>query len=289
MNRFDSILLGDNPFFGVDHLSQERARTKASTSQNFHNALKVIEYSHKLGIKGMVVSTHPTLKDLIYIIKTESDLIDKFQFYPILPYVQGYVLKINEMGMLNTLIDTLSPAGIVNKMKIITSGGLGMMKKDLSKLFRTFMDIELLQLRGTKINTVFLHDVITDLALALDMKQIFQTFQEHLYDNHKVNAGLVTKNFPMLVSKLDKWNLDYKYIMTSFNKVGFQMNPSKQECENALNSYKGNVIAMSILAGGFISLQDAYEYISTQPRIRNLVMGLSSIEHAKDTFGIFLK
>jgi len=289
LTRFDSVLLGDNPFFGVDHLSQERARTKAPVSQNFQNALEVIKYSHNLGVKGMVVSTHPTLKDLIHIIKTESDLIDKFEFYPIIPYVQGYVLKINEMGMLNTLMDILSPAGMINKMKIITSGGLGIIKKDLFKLFRTFIDIELLQLNDTKVKTVFLHDVITDLALALNMKQIFQTFHEYLQDYHKVNAGLVTKNFPLLVSKLDEWKLDYKYIMTSFNKIGFQMNPSRQECEKALNIYKGNVIAMSILAGGFISLQDAYEYISTQSRIRNLVVGLSSVQHAKDTFGILLK
>jgi len=289
LNRFDSILLGDNPFFGVDHLSQERARKKASTSQNFQNALEVIKYSYKLGVKGMVVSTHPTLKDLIHKIKTESDLIDKMEFYPILPYVQGYVLKINEMGILNTLMDTLSPAGMINKMKIITNGGFGIMKKDLFKLFRTFIDIELLQLKDTKIKVIFLHDVITDLALALNMKQIFQTFQEHLHDNHKVNAGLVTKNFPLLVSKLNEWNLDYKYIMTSFNKAGFQMNPSKEECENALNIYKGNVIAMSILAGGFITLQDANEYILTQSRIRNLVVGLSSVKHAEETFRVFLR
>lgn len=287
MSRFDSILLGDNPFFGVDHLSQERARKKASTSQNLHNALQIIDYSYKLGVRGMVVSTHPTLKDLIYLIKTESDLIDKIEFYPILPYAQGYVLKINEMGLLNTIMDTLSPAGIVNKMKIITSGSLGMIKKDLFKLFQTFIDIELLQLTNVRINTVFLHDVVTDLALALNMKQVFQVFQEHL-SNRNINAGLVTKNFPLLVSKLNEWDLDYKYIMTSFNKAGFQMNPSKQECENALNIYKGNVIAMSILAGGFVSLQDAYEYILVQPKIRNLVIGLSSIQHAKDTFGIFL-
>lgn len=288
MSRFDSILLGDNPFFGVDHLSQERARKKVLASQNFHNALQIIDYSYKMGVKGMVVSTHPTLKDLIHLIKTESDLIDKIEFYTILPYAQGYVLKINEMGLLNTIMDTLSPAGMVNKMKIITSGGLGMIKKDLFKLFRTFIDIELLQLANVKINTVFLHDVVTDLALALNMKQIFQIFQEHL-NNRNMNSGLVTKNFPLLVSKLKEWDLDYKYIMTSFNKAGFQMNPSKEECESALNIYKGNVIAMSIFAGGYLPLQDAYEYILAQPKIRNLVVGLSSIQHAKETFSVFLK
>ena len=288
MTRFDSILLGDNPFFGVDHLSQERARQKATISQNFDNALGVINYCVELGVKGIVVSTHPTLKDLISHIRTKSDLIEKIEFNPILPYAQGYVSKINEKGLINTLMETLNPAGFKNKMKIIAKGGLGVIKRDLFDLFRVFIDIELLQLANTKIKTVFLHDVVTDLALSLNLKNIFETFQEHLHDNYKVNAGLVTKNFPKLTDRLNEWDLNFSNIMTSFNKIGFQMNPSRRECEVSLDKFKGDVIAMSVLAGGYIEPSDAYEYILSQPKIKKIVIGVSSIEHAKKTFGLFL-
>ena len=289
MTRFDSVLLGDNPFFGVDHVSQERARTKASRSQNIDNIAEVIKYSFNLGISGMVVSTHPTLRQLLDKLRSERpELLEKFEFYPILPYTQGYVLKINEKGIINTVIETLSMGSFRNKIKILTKGGMGVIRKDLFELFKVFIDIELLQLKNARINTVFLHDVITDLALSLNMKKIFEVFQEYLHDNYKVNAGLVTKNFPRLINKLSEWGLDYSSVMTSFNKIGFQMNPSREECEKSLDKFKGQVIAMSILAGGYLELNDAYQYILTQQKINKIVVGVSSIEHASKTFGLLL-
>jgi hypothetical protein len=288
--EIDSILLGDNPFFGVDHLSQERAREKANQSQNFDNMLGVIKYSLNAGAKGMVVSTHPKLKDLIDHIIFNSDLIDKLNFFPILPYIQGYVLKINEKGIVKTLIDALNPpTGFQNKLKILTKGGLGAMRKDLFELFKVLVDVELARFpNNAKIKTIFLHDVLTDLALSLDLKNVFETFQTHIQDTYNREAGVVTKNFPKLVSKLKEWNLEFSTIMTSFNKVGFQMNPSKQACEDCLLSYDGNLVAMSVFAGGYLTPQEGYQYVSSQPKIRTVVIGISSIDHAKNTFELFL-
>jgi hypothetical protein len=285
--RIESVLLGDNPFFGVDHLSQERAREKAHKSQDFGNALEVVRYCFEAGAKGMVVSTHPKLKDLVNLIKSDSDLINKIDFYPILPYVQGYVIKINEKGMINTLTETLSQTSLQNKLRIITKGGLGILKKDFSQLFKLFVDIELLQMNGIRIKAIFLHDVLTDLALSLNMRNIFEIFQEHLHDHYNIEAGLVTKNFPLLASTLQEWDLKYPNIMTSFNKVGFQMNPSREECENALSKFNGKLIAMSVFAGGYVKPREAYDYIASLPRINSAVIGISSVEHARDTLELF--
>jgi hypothetical protein len=287
--KIESILLGDNPFFGVDHLSQERAREKAKHSQNFDNMLRVIQYSLNAGAKGMVVSTHPKLMDFIEHIRVKSDLLDKIEFFPILPYTQGYVLKINEKGIVKTLMDTINPAtGFQNRVKILTKSGLGAIRRDLFELFKVFIDIELIRLRNAKMKTVFLHDVLTDLALSLNLKSVFEIFQMHLHDKYNIEAGIVTKNFPKLVASLDEWNLDFSTIMTSFNKVGFQMNPSKQACEDCLLNYNGHIIAMSVLAGGYVRPQEAYEYILSQPKINTVVIGVSSIFHAKNTFELFL-
>ena len=288
MAKIEAILLGDNPFFGVDHLSQERARENASRSQDFRNALEVMKYCFNSGAGGMVVSTHPKLRELISIVNTEHGLINKIQFYPILPYVQGYVLKINEKGILNTLTEILNQTTFQNKVKIITKGGMGFLKKDFYSLFKLFIDIELLQLQGAKIKTVFLHDVLTDLALSLRMKRIFEAFQEHLHDRYKLDAGLVTKNFPLLVSALDDWNIRYSHIMTSFNKVGFQMNPSRKECENTLLKFGGRIIAMSVFAGGYINPEEAFRYLESLPNLNTAVVGISSVAHAKSTLDLFL-
>lgn len=290
MAEIDSVLLGDNAFFGVDHLSNERARIKAAHSQNFDNIYDVIQYSLQLGAKGMVVSTHPKLKELIDYLRLKSeDMIDKINFFPVIPYTQGYVLKINEKGIVKTLMDIVNPpTSLQNKLKILAKSSLLAIRKDLFELFKFFIDIELLPLCDVNIKTVFLHDILTDLALSLNLKSLFETFQTHLHDKYSVEAGLITKNFPILAGHLIDWDLKFSTIMTSFNKAGFQMNPSMQSCENCLVNYNGNIIAMSVLAGGYLSVQEAYQYILSQPKIRTVVIGLSSVDHAKNIFEVFV-
>jgi hypothetical protein len=286
--RIDSILLGDNPFFGVDHLSQERAREKASKSQAFSNIIDVIDYCFSAGANGMVVSTNPKLRELLLNIKAKQGLVQKLVFNPILPYAQGYVVKVNEKGLVNTLMEILSQASLQDKFKILAKSGIGAMTRDFYRVFKAFIDLELLPLQETRMGTVFLHDVITDLALALDLRRVFETFQEYIHDAYGKKAGFVTKNFPLLVNALNEWNLRDVDIMTSFNSVGFQMNPSKHECEHSLLKCNEKVIAMSILAGGYIEPLAAKQYISSLPSISTVVIGISSIEHAKETLKLFL-
>jgi hypothetical protein len=287
--NIESVFLGDNPFFGVDHFSQERAREKASQSQNFDNMLDVIDYSLNAGAKGMVASTHAKLRDFIDYSITRSNIIKRIEFYPILPYVQGYVLKVNEKGLLGTVMDILNaPGSLQRKIRIMTKGGLGAIRKDFFELFKVLIDTELMRIHDLNIKQVFLHDVLTDLALSLNFRNAFKLFQDHLYDNYQIEGGLVTKNFPKLVCKLNEWDLTFATIMTSFNKVGFQMNPSRELCEKYLQEYRGEIIAMSILAGGYLQLAEAYEYILSQPKIKSVVIGISSIAHAKSSLRLLL-
>jgi len=279
-----TLFLGDNPFFGVNHLSQEIARNKSAKSQNFENTMNVMEQSLAIGVNKMVVSTHPELKKLLHFLEKNSTLLEKFEFYPIIPYAQGYVSKTNEMAMINTLKETLNNITFKNKIKILSRGGLAYLQKDFFKLFQTLVDIELLALSNVNIKCVFLHDVMSDLAMSLNMQKLFSTFVSHVNERYHTKVGLVTKNFPTMVSKLNEWDIDVDYIMTSFNPIGFQMNPNRKEYEKSLDLFPNQVIAMSILGGGFINTQNAIEYLSNFSKIKNLVVGTSSVNHAKETF-----
>jgi len=283
LSRFDSILLGDNAFYGVDHLSHERARQRADHVQNIENAVNVIKSSYESGIDGMVVATRPKLKEIIENLKQSSDIIDNLAFYPVMPYAHGLQLQLSEKGITNMIKEILKSGSFGNEIKIIAKGGIGFLKKDMLSLFKVFIDTEMLKLNFIKPKIIFLHPVFVDLALSLNMKSIFETFKNHLHDKYKINAGLCTKNFPWLVNKLEEWDLEFASIMTSFNSTGFLMNPSKEACENTLNSYNGHVLAMNVFSGGFSNLSEVTEYLSTKSKIRNIVVGTSSVEHAKET------
>ena len=74
-------------------------------------------------------------------------------------------------------------------------------------------------------------------------------------------------------------------IAAPFNKLGFQMDPSKAECEKALASVDGaNVIAISILAAGYLKPSEAIEYVAGLPNIAGVSVGVSKEQHARETF-----
>jgi hypothetical protein len=55
-----------------------------------------------------------------------------------------------------------------------------------------------------------------------------------------------------------------KYLATPFNKVGFLMNPSRTECEKAsADLSEPTVIAMSILAAGYLKPKEAINYLQS--------------------------
>ncbi|MGI0083968.1 MAG: hypothetical protein ACREBQ_02695 [Nitrososphaerales archaeon] len=56
----DRILLGDNPFIGVDHLSQERSRERANQFGP-EKIARVIDSALTAGAQGLVCSAHPNM------------------------------------------------------------------------------------------------------------------------------------------------------------------------------------------------------------------------------------
>jgi len=287
LTRFDSILLGDNAFYGIDHLSHERARNRVNTVQKLDNVVNLIKYSYELGASGMVVATRPKLREWVEHLRKSSDIVDKLDFHPVLPYARGLQMKLSQLGIINTIKDIMKGAGLRTEIKILAKGGFGFMKKDVIELFKVFVDTEMIKLNMIKPKIIFLHPVLVDLALALEMKNIFEAFQNHLQNKYKIDVGLCTKNFPKLITKLDEWDMNFPSIMTSFNTAGFLMNPSKKMCEDALENYQGKVLAMNIFAGGYSGVQESVNYIISLPKIRNVVVGVSSREHAKETFQLF--
>jgi uncharacterized protein (DUF486 family) len=136
-----------------------------------------------------------------------------------------------------------------------------------------------------------LHEIITDMALALDLDQIFKSYVDYV-KRLAIRPGFETRNFPYFVDKFREWgiSLDQITVATPFNKIGFQMNPSRIECEKALSRIPGstNLIAMSILAAGYLKLPEAMDYIRGLSNIKGVVIGVSKEHHASETFK-FLK
>ena len=278
----DPIILGHNQFVGVDHLSQDRARDRIERFSDTQKILDVISCFYELGGRGMMLSTHQRATDIMKAVGSMPEISRNMNFYPLIPYAQGYIRRANEMGVVGMLNDVLEPASTSTKLKILFKGGINVMRKDFLNILSTLIDVELLPFKGFNTKAVFLHNVLTDLALSLKAQNIFEFYIDYVKDNYGVTPAFGTMNFPALAKSFDEWGFKRPLIMTSFNKIGFQMNPSREECERCLKDYDVDVLAMSTLAAGYLKPEEAYGYLFALPNIKSVVVGFSTKEHAID-------
>jgi hypothetical protein len=282
--NIDPILLGHNSFFGVNHLSSEAGAAREAQFEDTGRILEIINVAMDNGVRAMMMSTHPRAALIADTVRKNSALIDRLNFYPLLPYIAKYVRQSNEKGLVNVVLDQIKGAGIGQTIGLFARGGMAVLRKDVSQILKTLIHMELMPLRGLRMRAVFLHDVLTDLAMALDMRSIFELYVEEIPKKFEAEPAFATKNLPMLLQKLKAWGIQKPLILTHFNKSGFQMNPSREACERCLTEFDFQIMAMGTLASGHLKPDPAYEYLFKQPRMDSLVVGVSTADHAKETF-----
>jgi hypothetical protein len=143
--------------------------------------------------------------------------------------------------------------------------------------------LELKQFRELDVGAVFLHDVLTDLLLALKLRPVFEFYIDEMARSHRTQGAFATKNLPLLIESFAEWGLPKPVVMTHFNKVGYHMNPSRAACEQAASRYPVDIMAMGTLASGFLKPMEAYAYLATVPNIQSVVVGVSSPAHIDET------
>ena len=75
--------------------------------------------------------------------------------------------------------------------------------------------------------------------------------------------------------------------MAPFNPIGFQMSPSREQCEKALETSNAQVVAMSVFAAGAVRPAEAVQYVRRHPKLRSVILGASSEKHIQESFALF--
>lgn len=284
----NSLLIGDNAFIGVSHLAQVHARQRLGQLR-LDTIVDVIAEGVASGATGFTFSVHPNNLHVLKALE-KADQLGGIEIWPVLPYAAGYVRTVNEKGMTGLIGDVLSGLSFTGKAKALLGSGISAITLDPFRMLSTFVDMQLasiLKLREANLRTVLLHEVITDLGISFQTGDLFDSYMHHIQDKYDAMPGFVTRNFARFVKYFQDSSLSLKdtVIMTPFNPVGFQMNPSKESCEQCLSGLTdGYVIAMSILAGGYLTLEEAAQYLQTLRGISGTVAGVSTKQHAQQTF-----
>jgi hypothetical protein len=285
------LLIGDNSFIGVSHLSQERARDRTERL-NIESIVEIICSALSSGATGYTFSTHPTNVEVLRALGASGKLPRHFDLCPIVPYAEGYVRLANEKGMTGLINEILSRLPMSDRAKLLVEGGFSTLRLDPAGMLKTYLDAELKGYLSTKpknatLQSVLLHEVLTDLCLGFEETSLLNVFSQHVRENYHTRPGFVTYNLAKFVKLFREHGLPLKdvIIMTPFNSIGFQMSPSREASELCLSGVSdGDVIAMSVMAGGYLNLDQAFQYLGRLPKLSGVAIGASSKVHAEETF-----
>jgi hypothetical protein len=215
--------------------------------------------------------------------KNSSDL----SIMAVIPNVYEYARESTEKGVLGTILGKAKEIDLYRKVRM----GLralrkiqGIITKDLITILTNLIDFEMASFHPYKVTGVILHGQVTDLALSSNNREVFDVYQEIIRERYKTQPMLATHNFGTLLPKLMEWQINMP-IMASFNKKGFIMKPSQEECEQLLKRTDYYIIAKKVMAGGRLSPEEAFPYLSDK-NIGSIVLGVGSLSEAYHTLSV---
>lgn len=289
MQPIDRIIFGDNQFFGINHMSQEKAQQLAEKFHKISSIINVYQMVFDCGIRAIMLNSNDRAKDICNHFVSNRARYPEISWYPSIPYPHKYANLISEKGIVPTINEILlkdnSALGVLG---MISKGGAAVLGKDAIKLMQMLIDIEMKMFKGLNVKVIFLQNIITDLLLGYGIKEIFYEYCHYIHKKYNALPGLITQNMPYLKFKLEEWGIDEVVICSSFNKIGYLMSPdidSYMTVANNNDSAKYQLMAMCTLASGAIPAWEAYEFINRQ-NIQSVVFGASTKFHIQETVSL---
>lgn len=292
MGFVDRLILGTNPLVGVSHFSSARARNFERELES-SEAIKMIDVALSSGASAINLSPGTRMYGIFNSMR-DADYPRNFGIYLMLPDLQRFRQSMMVGGTGEVLKTLLSGMGWSSRLRGATRGAVAFLSSDYTKLVSAYLGVEMDKIKrvlpcGAAVTCVLAHEQLTDLATALSADDLIRAFVKQV-SRLALHPGFVTRNFPLLIESLKRCGIspDDVAIMTPFNRLGFQMSPSREMCEDTLAQIEGdNVIAMSVLGGGMISLAEAVKYLQSLGKVKSVAVGVSSKAHARETFEAF--
>jgi len=279
----DRILFGDNQFFGVNHMSEEKARQQAMRFQDLDEIMRVLESARDLGAGGFMCTTHDRISEVADRIRAEPARWAGFNMYPGMPYAHKYANAVTELGYFDALRKFLPKDGLVDTL---LRGSKAIATQDMSVVIGLLVDAEMKMFHGLKTPVVFLQNVVTDLVIGLGAVDAFAAFAQHVQKKYKAEPGFITMNVPKLLPMLDAAGVKQPIVCANVNKIGFRMSGGIEGYRRAAERYDPRVIAMSIFASGALSPREAIDWVLDEPYVQSIVFGASSRANIQNTIGL---
>lgn len=284
----DRIVFGDNQFFGINHMSQDKAQERAERFSKLENIMAVYDHAMDAGIDAIMLNSNDRAKDICNAFRADPGKYGHLKWYPSIPYPHKYAAMVSDKGMVGAVQEILFNKGAKSALGKMARGASAVLTLDAVKLMKMLIDEEMAIYDGLDVRVVFLQNVIVDLMLGYDVPDPFIAYCEHIRKRYGAWPGLITQNMPFLRRKLIEWGIEGVVICSSINKIGYWMCPNREAYDDVCAQNDGTrypLMAMSTLASGAVPPAEAYEYINGL-NIQSVVFGASSPGNIRQTVSL---
>ncbi len=278
----ERILFGDNQFFAVNHISDEKSRAQSIKFKEDKTILDTIDIARDLGTETFMCTTHDRIINICEMVRQNPEKYKNFSILPCMPYAHKYANAVTELGIVGT-IQQYVPGNFLGTM---FKGGLAVMSKDYLSIMELMVDAEMKMFKKINTPVIFLQNVVTDLLLGLGMKDILKAYHDYVIKKYNVEPGFITMNMPKLLAVLESVGIQNPIICSSINKAGFRMSGGMEIYEKTLREKQVRAIAMQVLGGGAIPAKEALEYVCNLPNVSSILFGASSKQNIAQTISL---
>jgi hypothetical protein len=280
VSQVDRLLFGDNQFFGINHMSEEKARSQAMRFRDVDSVIAVLDAAREEGLGTFMCTTHDRIALICDHMRARPERYRDFAFYPCMPYAHKYANAVTESGMLGAVRRFLPDEGLIDAAR---RGGASLATKDIEGMTTLLVDAEMKMFQGLRTPVVFLQNLVVDLLIGLGFRDAFRVFADHVRDRYGAEPGFITMNLPALLDVLEEVGIENPIVCANINKIGFRMCGGLEAYEAALREREFRAVAMSVFASGAIPAAEAIEWVCGQPNVASIVFGASSRANIRHT------
>ena len=216
----DRIIFGDNQFFGINHMSQDKAQERAERFAKLENVMAVYDHAIDAGIDAIMLNSNDRALGICDAFRANPAKYGHLKWYPSIPYPHKYAAMVNDKGMVGAVQEILFNKGAKSALGKMARGASAVMTLDAVKLMKMLIDEEMAIYDGLDVRVVFLQNIIVDLMLGYDVPDPFIAYCEYIREKFGAWPGLITQNLPFLRAKLEQWGIEGVVICASVNKIG---------------------------------------------------------------------
>lgn len=273
------VIIGDNPFFGVNH----KFGSKPLEEENFRfkQALDVLVESSRSNCNSLMITNHPSISKFLDLMDS-NDLVN-LELAFVAPYPHKYndlVAKKGYLGLAKYLLNGNLKYIFLNAYKMLN------FNKAQEHIVRLICNSELESLgkHRAKVRYVCMHNILVDMYVASGNFIALEAFISHV-KSLGLEPVLITQNF-ITLNKVMRSNKGYT-VCFSYNSAGYMVNPSIELVDKFLENNTDSLPdlwAMQIMASGVVDLDDALDKISENNYFSGVLYATTKTERIIELF-----